>query len=307
MIKDQMTTIIPRTINVTVKISNLFYVSLMALSQELNLKSTQRKYSNIIQKDPYIKFELNDLLAGNVLDNILATEYKYETLNFGRKREFKTTKGYLKFITKTIDFNYNLVYQDIVSKQFNGLKTVITLNTKMHKIFMLYEKAKPMNIFNIRYKKINHLLPRVKEFYNFTGFTKGYKTFQFFDNLNYEYTSNLKPFGEVKLYLISQFIKALIQHFTLFSATLFTSQLHRKARFNVIVNGFNLKINNKHLFKYRMKFLKLLNIKPLNRTLKKKFKIKNLFKALNKLIFKKFKSITPHKRINVYKVLKYDI
>jgi hypothetical protein len=266
----------------------------------MNTLTLINQYPNKTHFDPYINFNLLDLISHKVLDSILNSDYKYETLDFGKKIENKTTKLLLKTITKTIEYDYNLVYQDIVSKQFNGLKTVISLNTKMHRIFKQYEKAKPLNIFNLKFKKINHSMPRVREFYNLTGFTKGFKTFQFFDLITHDYASHLKPFGEVKAYIVSSLAKALTQHFSMCLKSLFITQHFRKTKFIIRINGFKLKITNKLLFRYSLRFIKSLNIKPFNFSLTRKKKKKALFYSINKFIHKKMSFINPYKKKKIY-------
>lgn len=240
--------------------------------------------NKILVKDQKI-MELKPFLKGHALDNILQKVYKYETLRFGLANENLTLGGFIKFIMKTIDYRFDYVYNDILAKQFNGLKTIFTYNTNMQKIFVKVEKAKPLAIFRLKYKRVLGLFPKMKEFYNITGFTTGYKVFQFFDNKSYNYTHNLKTFGDSKKVLFLE----LIQELPLYGKNLFKlsfmRQTFKKKKLYLNLSGFKIKLKNK-LRRIKYRFNQIVNTKK-NRTFTNRSRRKFL-KKLDKFLMLTF-------------------
>lgn len=228
-----------------------------------------------------MKATVPQLLRNVVLNVILAKEYKYETIIFGGLRENKTPKGFLKIIFKTIEYRHDLVYNDILSKQFNGVKTFITTNTQMHNIFRKVNKAKPLSIFSLKFKKILALSPKLKEFYNLTGHTVGFKVFQFFDNKKYNYTHNLKTYGESRKAVFLTMLNEITTGLKTYK-TAFIIPKYRKTKFRVRFTGFKIRLYNPTR-RMRSKIKKLKEFKMI-RDLKYRLR-----KSRYKILFNRFK------------------
>lgn len=251
----------------------------------LKNKKTVIKVANKDTLKKQISMDLKPFLKGYALDQILEKVYKYETLKFGESRENLTSGGFLKFIMKTMDYRFDYVYNDILAKQFNGLKTIFTYNTNMQKIYVKVEKARPLAIFRLKNKRVLGLFPKMKEFYNLTGFTTGYKVFQFFDNRTYNYTHSLKTFGDSKKVLFLQLIQELPSYGKNAFKSSIARQTFKKKKLILNVSGFRMKLKNK-LRRIKYKFKQIVNTKK-NRTFtfktRKKFSIK-LHKIFGKIL-----------------------
>lgn len=213
------------------------------------------KFGNILKKETLvsnnpavntrkINATLNELLHNIVLKRILVSDYKYETVAFGMSKENKTSKKFLKIVFKTIQYRHDLVYNDILAKTFNGIKTFLTINTQMHKIFNKVKRAKPLSIFKLKFKRIQTVSPTLKEFYNLTGHTVGYNVYQFFDNKKYNYTHNLKNFSISRKALYFTMLKEITTGKINVSDALMISQTYKKAKLRIRVFGFRFKIYN---------------------------------------------------------------
>jgi hypothetical protein len=82
----------------------------------MNTLTLIKRYPTKINIDLYANLTL---IKNKLLDSILNSDYKYKTLDFGKRIENETTKHLLKTITKVIEYNYNLVYQDKIKELLN--------------------------------------------------------------------------------------------------------------------------------------------------------------------------------------------
>lgn len=228
---------------------------------------------------------IKDFLKNKLLDEILETDYKYERLDFNQKLEYKTKTGFLKILMKTISYKYDFVYNDILAKQFNGLKTIITHNTKMQKIFVKVEKARPLSRYNLKHKKVIGLMPKLKEFFNLTGYSTGFKNFLFYETLNYNYTHNLRTFGlskKILMFSLMTNVKQCKDFIT--TSNKYISQTYRKKILKINTYGFKLKLRNRAR-RFRYKFAKIMELKrPRTFTFRMR---KHLFKQMFKQLMQK--------------------
>jgi hypothetical protein len=265
----------------------------------LNIKVAKPVKPKKFYEKKILKATIKDFLKGKLLDEILEEEYKYERLDFNQKLEYKTTTGFIKMLMKTINYKYDFVYNDVLAKQFNGLKTIITHNTKMQKIFLKVNEAKPLSVYKLKYKKITGLLPKLKEFFNLTGNSTGFKNFLFYDTLKYNYTHNLKTFGLSKKILMFSLMTSVKQcEDFITTSNKYVSQTYRKKILKINTYGFKLKLRNKAQ-RFRYKFAKVLELKR-----RRTFTFRKR-KQYFKILFKKFiQKILSSKKI-YYRRKKY--
>jgi hypothetical protein len=121
-----------------------------------------------------------ELLNFKIIDNILNYSYKYERITYYRSIINKTHKEMFKITFKIIDAELDFVFNDLKAKYFNGLKIISTQNTRLFRIFSTVQNARPLNRLALFTKKCPGFLPKVKDFFNFTGSWNNYHVIQFF-------------------------------------------------------------------------------------------------------------------------------
>jgi hypothetical protein len=201
---------------------------------------------------------------------------------------------------KTVSYEFHAVWNDIKGTHFNGLKTFITENTNIHKVFRKFQRAKPIKSLTWIYKRIKDFLPKVKDYFNMTGGNTTYKTVQFSVNpktKEHTYAHNLQNFSQVKKWIIIKG-KKIFRKFLKNNKKVFISNSFRKRYRLVDANGYHFKIKNRKIFtpyKKKKKFIdnsslakKLLRVRTY---IKKKYrKIKEFITYVKKPI-KKIKNM----------------
>jgi len=233
------------------------------LEQEPLLEKTFRTRKKII------KTTTEDLLRHSLLDFILRSLYFYELISFDLAEDCRHKNHFIKMIFEIMDYKFDNVSNDIMSKQTNGLKATTTTNTQILEIFIKVFKARPLTIYGLKSRKVRGFLPKRKEFFNLTGNSVGFKTFFFYNNKDYRSTHALKPFGEVRK-KVSYRLRAELQKYkakAIKKPFIRKRRWKRKLKFNF--KGYRVRLKNKYR-RYRFKFKTVILTGKKNRTFVKK-------------------------------------
>jgi hypothetical protein len=230
----------------------------------------------------------------NQTDHIWANEYNFEKTSIILRNLYKTNQKTFKCFLKTIELRYDLVRNDILAKDYNGIKTFITRNTQMFEASLKKLISKPLSTFSLLYNNVQGLLPKLADYYNITGDTVCYHLYQFKENIKYSYVHNLRSYTLAKKDLYLSFYSILKIKGLSYKKNIFAYQHARRRKFRFLLGGFALK------FKRRLKKLKIKKIQVFNLLLKrgvsfkkarKKHKVcQSKFSFLNKKTLNPFKS-----------------
>lgn len=197
---------------------------------------------------------IRDLITQKAFIRTLTYYYNYESNTFLRYKEHATLKGHFKFITKTIDYHLDFVFNDVKGTHFNGLKTVISQNSAIHKVYKKFQISKPINSVRLLYRRFSDLFPRAKEFYNMTGGNRTYKIFQYIIDPHstiFSYTHNLKNFQDVKSFFVHQGRNSYA-NITKNKYSHFIRKTRRKRYIRILSCGFAFRLRARKIF-YRYK------------------------------------------------------
>ena len=134
------------------------------LRRRVKAKKKKLTFVQTIIKKRGLTPNIRDLVVFNVIDKMLSYDYKYEHSYFQEAEDFKTVKGYIKYISKTVDTKFDFVSNDIQANHFNGFKTFVTFNTKIYKFIKSYEKMRPLQKISLFTKRLEGLYPKQKNF-----------------------------------------------------------------------------------------------------------------------------------------------
>lgn len=204
---------------------------------------------------------IEELNSNKVIDRKITYYYKFEETRFHEQEDFKTEDGYYKYIAKTNDIYFDIVANDLMSKDFNSLKTFVTFNTGILKFRISFDKTKPLRSYVLVTKRLEGLYPKQKEGYNLTGGNREYHTIQVMIDMSDKtetYANIFTSFVYLKAYIISVLSNIAPLDFSTLFKTLFVRQNKRrkKMKFKVRLNGYKakIKIGRKRLRKRYKKY-----------------------------------------------------
>lgn len=235
---------------------------------------------NIIKKRGLVS-TLRELVTYTVLDKMLRYDYRYEYSYFKETEAFKTVDGYIKYISKTVDTKFDVVFNDLEAKHYNGFKTFITINTKIYKFIRSFEKMRPLQKISLFTKRLEGLYPKQKEFYNLTGGNRNYYTTEIITDLT-EKTSTFSNIFTCFTYLKTHIISVLsnINHlvFKNLFKTVFVTLNYKRSKYTVFLNGFTAIFKKRlYRFKYYIPY-KVFKIMDKSELPKRTFYVKRCFK-----------------------------
>lgn len=88
-------------------------------------------------------------------------------------------KRILKWIGRVVDYQFNLVANDLQATYYNGLKTATTYITDICKYFRWRRKAHPLFIFTLLNKRLIDVLPKQKSYQNMIGSNIAFRIIQY--------------------------------------------------------------------------------------------------------------------------------
>lgn len=215
------------------------------------IDTTTFKY-NITKKRGLVS-TLRELVTYTVLDKMLKYDYRYEYSYFKETEAFKTAEGYIKYISKTIDIKFDVVFNDLEAKHYNGFKTFITVNTRLYKFIRSFQNMRPLKKISLFTKRLEGLYPKQKEFYNLTGGNNNYHTIEIMTDMT-EKTSTFSNIFTCFTYLKTHIISVLSNINNLLFKTLFDTVFvtlnYKRSKYTVFLNGFTA-IFKKRLYRFK--------------------------------------------------------
>ena len=289
------------------------------LRRRVKAKKKKLTFVQTIIKKRGLTPKIRDLVVFSVIDKMLSYDYKYEHSYFQEAEDFKTVKGYIKYISKTVDTKFNFVSNDIEANHFNGFKTFVTFNTKIYKFIKSYEKMRPLKKINLYTKRIEGLFPKQKEFYNLTGGNRNYHTLEVLTDVTDKtstFSNIFAYFTLLKKHVISLLTQVNDLSFTTLFKTIFITRLaYFRNKIVILLNGLKAIIRrSKFRFRLRRKFNSKQffksDFKPFkakSKHFKRKYLKPKRFFFIKKMKLQFHKNLINKKRLKAFKILHKEV